>query len=369
MEEQVQYGGFKKAVKYEAKLRMAIAGPSGSGKTYTALKMATVLAQGKPVAVVDTEHGSASKYADLFTFDVMEPAEFSPQTFIDAIRQAEKAGYVVIVLDSLSHAWAGTGGLLDIVDNIAKRSKSTNSFAAWKDATPLQNQLIDTIIGCGIHVIATMRSKQGYVMEANEYGKQSPKKVGMEPVQRDGVEYEFDVFAEMDVDNNMVITKSRCPAISGAIFKKPDIEPAATLLAWLSGKPTAGRKPAASASTTPQGVRAPLAPDKLQARIVATVAKHPNSNVKPTDGQRGMMVGRLGDMIVGDADAKEQGRHLFLEYVFGTPTSKELTVGQVTAILDWINSGADVAAVELADVITTQMRAKGQLGFDAEKAA
>ena len=129
---------FKQAVKHESKLRLAIAGPSGSGKTYTALAMAAAL--GGPVAVVDTEHGSASKYADLFAFDVLEmEAPFHPDRFIQAIREAAAAGYKTIILDSLSHAWNGQGGLLELVEDAQKRMKNANSFAAWRDVTPIQN--------------------------------------------------------------------------------------------------------------------------------------------------------------------------------------------------------------------------------------
>ena len=49
---------FRRAVKYDAKLRFAVCGPSGSGKTYTLLQLATEL--GGPVALIDTERGSAS---------------------------------------------------------------------------------------------------------------------------------------------------------------------------------------------------------------------------------------------------------------------------------------------------------------------
>lgn len=229
---------FQQAIKQEAKLRLAIAGPAGSGKTYTGLLIASHLANGGKIAVVDTEHGSASKYADLFTFDVMEMTPpFHPDRFVDAIQEAQKAGYSVIVLDSLSHEWSGTGGILEVVDNIAARSNSKNTFAAWKQGSPLQNKLVDTIIGCDIHVIATLRTKQDYVIEADERGKMTPKKIGLAPVQRDGFEYEFDVVMNMDNDNTGVIVKTRCPALSGGLFKKPGKDMADILTQWLTGAP------------------------------------------------------------------------------------------------------------------------------------
>jgi hypothetical protein len=227
---------FRPAVKHEAKLRMCIAGPSGSGKTWTALSIARHM-NGK-VALLDTEHGSASKYADLWEFDVLEMAPpYHPQRFVKAIEAAAEAGYSVLILDSLSHAWAGTGGLLEIVDEIAARMKTTNSYAAWKDATPIHNALIEAILAAPLHVIATMRSKQDYSMDKDASGKTIVRKVGMQPIQRDGFEYEFDVFAEMDIDNRLIVTKTRCPALAGLVVSKPKgDELTATLLEWLSGE-------------------------------------------------------------------------------------------------------------------------------------
>lgn len=223
---------FTKAVKRDAKLRLSIAGPAGAGKTWTALTLATGLAEGAPIALIDTERGSASKYADVFSFDVMELDTFHPDNFVKGIHEAEAAGYAVLVIDSLSHAWNGTGGLLEIVENIAKRKNSTNTFTAWKDATPIQNRLIEAITSARLHIIVTMRSKQEYVIESVN-GKSVPRKVGMAPIQRDGFEYEFDVAVDMDIDNTLIVQKSRCPALTGAVIAKPDGKVAQTLKAWL----------------------------------------------------------------------------------------------------------------------------------------
>lgn len=240
---------FKKAVKSAGHLRMALAGPPGSGKTYSALAIATNLAgQSGSVAVIDTERGSASKYSDLFAFDVLELDTFHPERYIEAISAAAQAGYTVLVIDSLSHAWSGPGGLLEIVENARKRDHSGNSFTAWKDATPLHNRLIDTLTRAPLHVIATMRSKTEYVLETNKHGRTVPRKVGTAPIQRDGVEYEFDIFGEMQHDNTMIVQKSRCPALAGATIARPGADVAHALSEWLrgDGMPLVAR-PAASA--------------------------------------------------------------------------------------------------------------------------
>ena len=228
---------FHKAVKYGAKLRLAIAGPAGSGKTYTSLTLASALADGGRVAVIDTEHGSASKYADIFPeFDTLQLETFHPQRYIDAIHEAEQGGYAVLVIDSLSHAWSGQGGLLEEKDKIARAKYSGNSFSAWNDASAIQNKLVNVILGAKLHIIATVRSKMDYVLETGANGKTMPRKVGMAPVQRDDLPYEFDVFCSMESDNTLIVDKSRCPALSGAVIAKPNGSVADTLKVWLSGE-------------------------------------------------------------------------------------------------------------------------------------
>jgi DNA polymerase III delta prime subunit len=246
---------FKKAVKHESKLRLAITGPSGAGKTYTALAVATSM--GGKVAVVDTEHGSASKYADAFQFDVMElTAPYSPARFVEAIRDAAAEGYSIVILDSLSHAWNGTGGILDIVDEIAKRKTNGNTFAAWKEGTPIQNQLIEGIVGAPIHVIATLRSKQDHVQEKDDRGKTVIRKVGMSAQQREGFEYEFDVVMDMDIDHNGIVTKSRASALADRVFPKPGKDVAKVLTEWLTGAPE--EKPALADVQTVDDIKAQM---------------------------------------------------------------------------------------------------------------
>ena len=243
---------FQRATKKSARLRMALIGVAGAGKTYTALNIATNL--GGRVAVIDTERGSASKYSDLFDFDVLELETFSPQNYVDAIQSAEEAGYEVLIIDSLSHAWTGKGGALDQVDRIAKRSQSGNTFGAWRDVTPMHNALVDGIINARMHIITTMRAKTDYVQEKNEKtGRVTVRKVGLAPVQRDGLEYEFDVVADLDQDNNLIVGKTRCPAVSGAVISKAGKEIAQKLTAWLSdgGKAEALEKPARAEKTAP----------------------------------------------------------------------------------------------------------------------
>jgi len=222
---------FKPASRRQARLHLALIGPAGAGKTYTALKLAC--AMGDKVAVIDTERSSACTYAGDFKFDVAELEDHHPQTYIDAIHAADDAGYDVLIIDSLSHAWAGRSGALELVDKAAARSRSSNSFAAWRSVTPLHNALLDAMLSTNCHVIATLRAKMAYTQEKDKNGKTRIRKVGLQPLQRDGMEYEFDIVGDMDLDHNLVISKTRCSVLADAVIHRPDEELARVLVNWL----------------------------------------------------------------------------------------------------------------------------------------
>jgi hypothetical protein len=226
---------FQKATRKQLKLRMAICGPTGAGKTRSALRIASAL--GTRIAVIDTENRSASMYvgkADVPDFDVLELETLAPRNYVEAITDAEAEGFDVIIVDSLSHAWQSKDGALAMVDRAAKRSQSENTYTAWRDVTPEHEALVDKLLRCKAHLIVTMRSKMEYVLEENARGKKVPKKVGMAPIQRAGMEYEFHVTAEMDVDHNLMVTKTRLDSIDQLVVNRPGPELGVTLLAELA---------------------------------------------------------------------------------------------------------------------------------------
>ena len=226
--------GFVRATKRQSKARIALDGPSGAGKTWTALATATALADGGKVALIDSERGSASKYADDFDFDVLElDGDFHPDRYIEGLRDAAKAGYAVAVLDSLTHAWAGKNGVLEQVD-AAKARFGNNSQRAWAVGTPMWQGLIDAMLQSPIHVIATIRSKTKFVEVDKGNGKKGYERAGMEPVARDGIEYEFDVVGDLDLEHNLVIAKSRAGRRLEAIYRRPGSEFGDAVLAWLT---------------------------------------------------------------------------------------------------------------------------------------
>lgn len=224
---------FAKASKAQSKLRLAVQGPSGSGKTKTSLAIATNL--GKRVALIDTEHGSASKYADEFNFDTVSVTkDYHPDNFIRLLHEAAEAGYDVVIGDSLTHFWNGPGGFLELVDDEAKKIRG-NSYAAWKAITPIYNRLVQAILSAPCHVIVTMRAKQDYIQEKDETtGKTKVVKVGMAAEMRDSFAYEADIEGLLDMDHNFIVGKTRCREIDGKVFKKPGKDLADILQRWLS---------------------------------------------------------------------------------------------------------------------------------------
>lgn len=219
----------RKATRKKAKLRLGIAAPSGAGKTYSSLLLAFGL--GGKVGIIDTERRSADLYAQLGDYDVIElNAPYTALSYIEAIHAFEAAAYDVIIIDSLSHAWAGEGGLLDKQGKIADRIK--NSYTAWREVTPDHNALVDAMLQSPAHIIATMRSKTEYVLETNERGKQTPKKVGMAPIQREGMEYEMTVMFDIDSSHVASASKDRTDMFKGQYFTITK-ETGKKLLQWL----------------------------------------------------------------------------------------------------------------------------------------
>jgi hypothetical protein len=244
-------------------LRLGLIGPSGSGKTYTALKLATELGYER-IAILDTENRSARRYARRFgkRFSSLELDHFSPRDYCAAIRTAYDARFEVLIIDSLSHAWMGKGGVLELVDQSAKRQArggtAGSSFNGWREVTPEHNRLVQELVQVPMHLIVTMRVKTEYVVEKDQGGKAVPRKVGLAPVQRDGLEYEFDVVGDLSPEHELIVTKSRCPELTDAVLSRPGAELAQTLRTWLDGAAAAEPSPPAELTV----VRDPEAPPK-----------------------------------------------------------------------------------------------------------
>lgn len=306
---------FRKAERKKAKLRLAISGPSGSGKTYSALLIAFGM-DGR-VAMIDTERGSGELYAHLGDYDVctLEPP-FTPQKYIQAIKEAEAAGYEVLIIDSLSHAWAGQGGMLEIHDTLA--AKSGNSWAAWRQVTPQHNALVEAMLQSKCHIIATLRAKTEYA-QVEENGKTVIRRLGLAPVFRDGIEYEFTVFLDLAPNHTATASKDRTGILDGQVFV-PDQSLGKKLLEWLDS-----------------GVEAPA----------------PNSQpTKPSQPDKSLSNGMVTEQQLKKLFAMANGlgfdretMHMIMQERYQKDSSKKLTREEASDLIDFLarlESGEEV---------------------------
>ena len=207
--------GFQKATRVKSKLRMALAGPSGSGKTLSALLLAYgITGDWSKIALIDTEHGRAKFYAErsdlqtgAFLYQEM-CAPYAPDKYKQMVSEGAAAVGEdgVVIVDSFSHAWDNEGGVLDIKSNIAKQA-NRNDYTAWNEAGQIQNNLVNAILSANCHTIITLRTKMAYAMEENERGKMVPVKLGLAPVQRENVEYEFDIVLNISANHQAMVSK------------------------------------------------------------------------------------------------------------------------------------------------------------------
>ena len=313
---------FHKAERRKAKLRLAIAGPSGSGKTYSALLLAQGL--GGKIAMIDTESGSGELYANLTEYDVCTlTPPFTPQKYIDAIKAAEDAGYNVLIIDSLSHAWVGPGGLLEMHDNATRNNMNKgNSYTAWRDVTPKHNALVDAILQSKCNVIATMRSKTEYA-QTEENGKKVVKRLGMSPVQRDGMEYEFTVFLDLDASHNATASKDRTGLLDGQVFT-PSSQAGKSLLEWLES------------GVEPVKFEAPAKPEAVKAAPKAAPAP-----VAPTDPNMASekQIGMIRALAKGAGLDEAALKQTMLDLT-GKQSSKQLTKADASKMIEHIQAKA-----------------------------
>lgn len=312
---------FAPAARTKIKGRLALTGPSGSGKTLGALLIAAGLVGPKGrIAVIDTEYQSASLYAGNPGIPAYDTCVLTPPYSIErykaVIEQADQAGYDVIIIDSLSHAWAGSGGLLEVKDKIATSGKESG-FTAWNKAGVKQNSLIDAIMVSRCHVIATLRSKQAYSQEEVD-GKKTIRKLGMAPVQRDGMEYEFSIVLDIGTDHIATSSKDRSSLFDGQYFTI-NSKVGEDLARWLDSG--AAAVPVISQAPAPEAapVKAPALPS--------------TPSGKPPEWQAAWseLQAALGDAIKGGLMTKDKTADVIAQALDRPATKADITIAECKA--------------------------------------
>lgn len=242
---------FQKAKREKAKLRLGLTGPSGSGKTFGALLIAKGL--GGKIAVLDTEHGSASLYEHLVEFDVLNlDPPYNPERFIEAIDVAEKAGYDTLIIDSITHEWNGAGGCLELNEDLTKSKYKGNSYQAWSETGTRHRRFLDRILQSGLHIIATMRSKTETAIQESIAGKKQIVKLGMKSEQREGSEYELTTVLDIVHEGHFALaSKDRTGLFTDKDPSKITEQTGKMLLDWLN-QGSDPVKPPAESEKTPQ---------------------------------------------------------------------------------------------------------------------
>ncbi len=158
---------FRPAKREGVSLLIGLAGGTGSGKTYTAMRLAKGICGADPFGVIDTEAGRAKHYADQFRFDHGDlTPPFTPDAYADAIEAADKAGYKAILLDSMSHEWAGDGGILDWQDAELDRmagddwkKREACKMAAWIKPKGAHKRMVQRLLQVRAHLILCFRAE------------------------------------------------------------------------------------------------------------------------------------------------------------------------------------------------------------------
>ena len=227
---------FTRATRAQVPLKLGITGPSGSGKTTAALKLTRgLVGPDAPIAFLDTENGSASLYADITAFDVLNMAPpYQVAKFVAAIDAATQAGFKALVIDSASAEWQEL-----LTEKEALDARGGNSFANWGSITKKHEDFLKAVRNASIHLILCLRSKQEHVQDKDANGRTTIRKVGMAAIQREGAEYELTTVFELAMDHNAKASKDRTGLYEGRI--EPITEATGRELAtWLSaGKPLA----------------------------------------------------------------------------------------------------------------------------------
>lgn len=214
-----------KAKREQIKVPIMLTGASGSGKTVSSLILAKGIVEKKypdlpdsehweKIGVIDTEHKRSMLYADstvagveigsFLHIDLEAP--FSVGRYTQAFKLLKDSGVEVIIVDSLTHAWSGEGGILEEVERQGKGNPKLQ-MVAWSKVKPLEKEFQRLVTGNSVYVIGTTRSKQAYEMEKDDNGRTQVRKVGLKSDQKDALEYEFAIVLRMDEFHNTEATK------------------------------------------------------------------------------------------------------------------------------------------------------------------
>lgn len=238
-----------KAKREKLKAAIALMGASGSGKTLTALILAKGIIKEKypeldersdafweKIGIVDAEHNRSKLYAETQLTSNKEfigqflhvnlEAPYSVERYREHMMALISAGAEVVIVDSISHAWDNTGGILEVQQQAGGR------FQDWKVVKPIIREFYRIITELNVHVISTIRTKQEYVADQSATGQMSVVKLGLKPIQKDDIEYELQITFMIDMTHQAQAMKDNSGMFSGD-KRLLTVEDGADLFRWL----------------------------------------------------------------------------------------------------------------------------------------
>jgi ABC-type dipeptide/oligopeptide/nickel transport system ATPase component len=195
----------RKVQREGARVVLGLAGTSGSGKTYTAIQLAYGLANGdgEKVGFLDTENRRGSLYADIVNSPFLIGdlyAPFSPQRYIESILAFQKAGVEVLVIDSVSHEWEGTGGCEEIANS------ANSKVIGWANAKGAHKRFMNVLLQSNMHVIVCLRARE----KIDFSDPKNPVKLGVQPICEKNFMFEMTASLLLD-DQGRRQTVLKCP--------------------------------------------------------------------------------------------------------------------------------------------------------------
>lgn len=228
----------KPAEREKLKLSAMFMGATGSGKTAGALLTAKGIVEAmfpdletsssefwSKIGVIDTEHNRAKIYADSnigghyigkFLHIEFDPP-YDTDSYISAINALKEAGCEVAIVDSATHAWDNTGGVLELHQNLG------GQFGTWQKVNPIIKKFYQALTAdTDIHIITTIRSKMKYEATTTETGKMKVSKIGLKPIMRDDFEYEVLCAIHFDEEHKTSIIKDNTHIFEPDVYLTPE---------------------------------------------------------------------------------------------------------------------------------------------------
>lgn len=182
------------AVRIDTPLIIGLAGPSKSGKTYSAQRLARGLAKGGVVVMINAEGARGHQYADRFKYHALDiEPPYSYARYDEALQEVAALKPACVIVDSISHAHDGPGGMIEEHDAEVERRAGGDfkkaervTWAAWIKPKQAEGKFIYRMLGMNCPIILCFRAKEKIKIVP---GKE-PVDLGYQPIASERISFE-----------------------------------------------------------------------------------------------------------------------------------------------------------------------------------